>query len=266
MGLFLNFNPKQKTFVILIVLVVLIVLLENLLPFSIVAPLQKISLPVQASVYKTKNDVQKFFLTVLEIRTLRSKNQELERDIAFLRAENAKLLKLEDENKILRDQLGVKSTTDKFVLASIVGEDPVLSSSRLILDKGSREGVKIGSIVFVRDILIGQISNVGDYSSTVRLLTDPETKIVAITQSGVQGLVQGEFGNRVVLDQVAQNKTLKRGEIVFTSGGSGLPKGMLIGSLDKIESNPAQLFQRSQITPLIDPRKLEIMFISIDEK
>ena len=266
MGGFFKLGPKQKIFLSLISVVAFLFLLESLLPFEIVSPLQKILLPVQASIYKTKKDVKGLFQTVFEVGSLRSKNQNLEQETAFLQAENARLGKLEDENKILKDQLGVKSPKNKSILASVVGEDPIFSSSRLLLDKGSRDGVTDSSVVFVKDILVGQIFSVGPYSSTVRLLSDPETKIPVVTKSGVQGLAQGEFGNQLVLTKVAQNKNLIEGEFVFTSGESGLPRGMVVGRLGKVEDDPAQLFQKGQITLLLEPSLLEIMFISVEGK
>jgi len=95
---------------------------------------------------------------------------------------------------------------------------------------------------------------------------DIETKIPVVTKSGVQGLAQGEFGNQLVLTKVAQNKKITEGEFVFTSGESGLPRGMVVGRLGKVDYDPAQLFQKGQITLLLEPSLLEIMFISVEDR
>ena len=255
-------NSQQKTLLTLGILVILIFFLENANLLNLLKdPVQKLLEPAQIGLYKSKQDIGNLFSTITEIGSLRDKKSGLERENALLLAENARLRKLEDENKILREQLGAKIASKNLILASVIGSDPLFSSSKLILDKGRDDGVKINSLVILKDILIGQIVGVGSSTATVQLLNDPETKITAVTEAGVKGILQGEFGTKISLVKVVQNEEIRTGQIVFTLGESGFPKGLVLGKIIKVDKNPAELFQKAGIEPLIPFSSLDLVFI-----
>lgn len=263
MKLFSNFGAKQKTAAILLVLVVALFVLEQIGVMNILQdPLQKAFLPAQLALYKTRGDFARFFTTLTEIGSLRKKESELAAENAILTAENARLAKLEAENKVLREQLGVKQEGRKLIAAQVIGTDPLFSSSNLLVDKGKGDGVVVGAFVVLKDILIGQIVSVGFSTATVRLLSDSATKIPAVTQSGAEGILQGEFGNRVLLEKVTQGEKLGVGEIVYTLGEADFPKGLVLGKITEIKNNPAALFQKASVEPLISPTLLEMVFIT----
>lgn len=224
-------------------------------------PVQKILMPVQLSLYKTKKDVGGFLTTLSEIKSLRENENKLAAENAILLAENAKLKNLGVENKALREQLGAKNISKKLILAQVIGSDPLLSGSKILVDKGSNFGVSKGDLVVVKDILIGQVIAVGSSSASVRLINDSETKIAVITEGGTRGIVKGEFGAGVVLDKVVQGRQVSVGEIVFTSGEADIPSGLALGTVSKVSSDPADLFQKASIKALIPYESLEIVFV-----
>jgi rod shape-determining protein MreC len=171
------------------------------------------------------------------------------------------LKKLGEENKSLREQIGAKVVTQDLILASVIGADSIFTNSQLVLDKGKDDGVKEGSLVILKDILIGQIISIGSSTSTVRLLNDPETKIPAITEGGAKGIVEGEFGTRITLTNVLQNVDLKPGQFVFTSGEADFPKGLVLGRVVNVDKNPAELFQSASVESLVKFGSLDFIFI-----
>ena len=129
------------------------------------------------------------------------------------------------------------------------------------MDKGSVDDVKRGELVVVKDILIGEVVSVGEVSSRVRLLSDAKTKIPAVSEAGARGILKGEFGNSISFDKVVQGEKLARGQIIFSSGEAGIPKGLVLGKIDKIENDPAALFQKANVQPLLPLDNLETVFI-----
>ena len=257
-----SLNQKQKPFFVLVGLVVLLLILENLGVLGFIEkPVQAILKPAQIGLYKSGRDVENFFSTVGEIGSVKRRKNELERENALLTADNARLKKLEEENKTLREQLGAKVAAKDLILAAIIGTDPLFTNSQFILDKGKGDGVKEGSLVILKDILIGQIASVGSSTSNVRLLNDPETKIPAVSEAGAKGILEGEFGTKIALVQVAQSAELKEGQIVFTSGEAGFPEGLVLGKIVKVSKNPAELFQKAAVEPLVPFGSLDFMFI-----
>jgi rod shape-determining protein MreC len=255
-------GQKQKTFFTLILIVALLFFLERLgVTKFLENPIEKFFRPAQLGLYKSRQDFNNFVATITSIGTLRARESDLERQNALLTAENARLKKLEEENKLLREQLGAKIAAKNLIAASVIGTDPLFSSEELILDKGKQDGVKEGALVVLKDILIGQISTVADSTSVVRLLTDPETKVPAATESGAKGILEGEFGAGLILTQVVQSENLIVGQLVYTLGEADFPRGLVLGKIARVQKNPADLFQKASIEPLIPFGSLDLVFI-----
>jgi rod shape-determining protein MreC len=255
-------GSKQKTFLGLILLVVVLFFLEAAGVMNFVTdPAQKIFRPLQLGFYKTGQDFANFFETVKGVGSLRARENELSAENAKLLAENASLKKLTGENKLLREQLGAKIAAKDVITASVIGGDPFLSSEEFLLDKGEADGVKEDALVVIKDILIGQIGTVRRSTSTVRLLTDPESKIAAITEGGTKGIVEGEFGSGLALKKVAQTDALQEGQVVFTLGEARFPRGLVLGKITKVQKNPAELFQTAVVEPLLPFKSLDLVFI-----
>lgn len=256
-------GSKQKTFFVLILLVVVLFILENFGVMGFLeSPAQKVFRPIQLGFYKTGQDVANFVATVKGIGALRERESNLALENAKLLAENARLKKLTEENKLLREQLGAKIVAKDLIAANVIGTDPLFSSEEFLLDRGKTDGVKEDSLVVLKDILIGQIRTVHNSTSVVRLLTDPESKIAAITEGGAKGILEGEFGSGLTLAKVAQTDTLQEGQIVFTLGEAGFPRGLVLGKINKVQKNPAELFQKAAVEPLVAFKSLELVFIS----
>ncbi len=258
-GLFEKRN-KTITFIIGVLIVFLLLDLAGIINI-ISAPINQVFTPVQIGLYKTKQDFEDFVGTLTEIRSLRESEGDLKKENALLLAENSTLKKLEKENETLRRQLKAKKFSKKLIVAAVIGQDPLISSSQLLVDKGKNDGVAVGALVILENILVGKVVATGNATANVRLLVDSDTKIPAVTASGVGGIVKGKFGNEIVLEKVIQGKKLNKGEIVFSSGEADFPKGLVLGKIARIESKPAALFQKAAIYPLIPYEELETVFI-----
>lgn len=255
-------NKGQKTIITLIGISVIFFILEAIGVLNFFeAPLQKILLPAQIGISKTRNDIKDFLGTISSIKSLREKETKTSYENAILGAENAKLKKLEIENIALRKQLGALKLKPELIVAEVIGQDALISSNKLLIDKGRADGVIKGNLVIIEDILIGEIVALGDSSATVRLLSDSDTKIPAETADRVRGILRGRFGNRIILEKVVQGKKLSKGEIVFSSGEADMPKGLVLGKISKVEKNPSAIFQKAEVEPIISYERLEIVFI-----
>ncbi|HEX7456251.1 MAG TPA: rod shape-determining protein MreC [Candidatus Nanoarchaeia archaeon] len=260
-------TEKKRTITLIIGLIIVMFLLEQFGLINIItSPLQKVLEPAQIALYKTKQDLAGFVGTLVEIKDLRERESQLAEENNLLLAENAGLKKLESENEVLREQLGAKKVSEKLTVAQVIGQDPLISTSELLIDKGASDEISKGDLVIIKDVLIGEVTSVGSSSSVVRLLADSATKVPAQTQSGVKGILRGKFGNRIILDKVVQGQKLRKGEIVFSSGEADFPKGLVLGKISKVEKTPAALFQKAEVAPLLAPGSLDTVFIVGDEE
>tara|TARA_Y100000741_G_scaffold360855_1_gene343808 strand:- start:438 stop:1286 length:849 start_codon:yes stop_codon:yes gene_type:complete len=157
--------------------------------------------------------------TKIELENLKQK--KLTND--FLEIENKKLRSLIDEN-IKKKEIFAKVLIDK--------ESPYLKS--VVLNKGSRDNVKIGMAIVDGVYLVGQIIEVNYSNSRALLLSDLNSKIPSVlAPNDIQAVVSGTGSNQGIIehtqDEIEKNLN-ERVIIAYTSGLGGLFKpGIPIG-------------------------------------
>ena len=145
----------------------------------------------------------------------------------FLKIENEKLRSLIDEN-IKSNEIFAKVLIDK--------ESPYLKS--IVLNKGSKDNIKIGMAIIDGVYLVGQIIEVNYSNSRALLLSDLNSKIPSVLEPGnIQAVISGTGSNYGVIEHTQKDykKDLEQKEIIaYTSGLGGLYKpGIPIGKIFK---------------------------------
>ena len=165
------------------------------------------------------NDYQKKNSELQEL-----KNKDLTRKI--IEFENMELKKLIDDYFIESSQLYAKVLIDK--------ESPFLRS--IVINKGSKNGVKTGMIVYDDIYLIGRIVEVNFLSSRVLLISDINSKVpVTIQPLNVEAIMSGIEKKQGQLEYIQGDKLINKDKeelIVVTSGSGGVFKsGVPIGKV-----------------------------------
>ena len=145
----------------------------------------------------------------------------------FLKLENKKLRKLINES-IESNEILSKVLIDK--------ESPFLKS--IVLNKGSKDKVKIGMAVVDGIYLVGKVIEVNYTNSRVLLLSDLNSKIpVLLEPIGMQAVASGTGQNNGKIEftkEEYENEFSNKEIIVYTSGLGGLFKpGLPVGKISK---------------------------------
>jgi rod shape-determining protein MreC len=183
--------------------------------------------------------------------------QKLETTIADLQYTVAQLESLRAQNQELRALLDYQvQGLRRKIVADVVAQDDILSNS-YILSKGSASGVVLGDAVVVGEgVIVGKIVRVSNSQSVMSLLTDPQTH-VTVSKSGEfepLGITEGNFGLSINLNLIPQNKELSEGDVIVTSGiEEAIPRGLVVGVINRIVSSDNELFKAATIIPLVDP-------------
>ena len=161
-----------------------------------------------------------------ELKLLKGKNYNLN----YLQSENERLRKLIDEYIINSDELVAKVLLDK--------NSPFLKS--LIVNKGSKDNLKIGMAVLDGPYLIGKIVEVNYATSRVLLISDLNSKIPVILEPGdIQSIMTGTGKNFGKIQHFEKEYNFSQKKLIYTSGAGGVFKsGIPIGEFideDKIE-------------------------------
>ncbi len=157
----------------------------------------------------------------------------------YLTLENERLRKLIDEYIFDSEELVAKVLLDK--------ESPFLRS--IILNKGSKDKLKIGMAVLDGPYLVGKIVEVNYATSRALLISDLNSKIPVILEPGnIQSIMSGDGKNTGVIQYYKNEGKIKEKKIIFTSGSGGIFKsGIPVGEI--LQNNIINFFSDlSQLT------------------
>ncbi len=168
------------------------------------------------------------------------------RDIARIRAENVRLTeenrrlldwqtvarRLDVENRSLRSQLRfVPDPGVSFFTARVIGDTGGAFVDSMLLNAGSRDGVRKGEAVMAGEAMVGRVAEVGLRFSRVLLLTDINSHLPVILQdSATKAILSGDNTDEPRLNYLPPNAVVAPGDRVVTSGdGGAFPPGLPVG-------------------------------------
>ena len=191
---------------------------------------------------------------VLEIFSAQEENRILRARLEALLAHEEMHRELFRENARLRKLLGFHSKVNWSVIpAEVIGRELGPWSRGLLLDKGTKDGVKEGMAVMTPVGLIGRISEAGASSSQVVLLTDPHFRVMGrLSENSISGLVTGGPTGECLVTYLPLTETIKEGQTVATAGGrSFAPGGIPIGVIRKVWKDSSEMYQTARIESVV---------------
>ena len=145
---------------------------------------------------------------------------------------------LEKDNLRLREMLSLKriSKEDK-ISAAVISRKPNGWWQQLELNKGKKNGIKVGDSVVGPGGLIGIVESVTSSASRVRLLTSPGSRVgVWIERINRHGILIGMGTNRTKLTFLDKDSDVLQGDVISTSPASTLvPPNLPIGVVQSID-------------------------------
>ena len=155
------------------------------------------------------------------------KMKKLETD--YIISENKRLKLLVDEYIFNTEELVAKVLIDK--------KSPFLRS--IILNRGSKDKVRLGMAVLDETYLIGKVIEVNYSTSRALLVSDLNSKIpVSIEPGNIQSILSGTGEDNGIIEFMHKKKDIEENSIVYTSGSGGIFKsGIPIGVISKEQNN-----------------------------
>ena len=180
---------------------------------------------------------------------LKSIDQESLIKLNLLKKDNARL------RKILSLQ---KSSSNEDILAAVISRKTGSWWRQIILNKGSKDGVEIGSTVIGPGGLLGVVNNTSLLTSSVTLITSPESKLgVWVNRLQINGLLVGLGDDYPSLILYAKDADIKVGDFVSSSPASTkLPPNIPIGIVQSIDES-FQAKTTAKISLLAQPHAID---------
>ena len=247
---FLKKKDKQKfSLLTLIILSIIVIILSNI-NFK---PIQFLKIGINEIIYRTtfivskpENYIKNLTLKFNEHMNLFENYENIKSELENLKEEQITSNFLKLENEKLRNLINENiNSTEVLAKVLIDRESPFLKS--IILNKGTKDNVKMGMGILDGVYLVGQIIEVNFTNSRALLLSDLNSKIPSVlSPQNIQAVISGTGKNYGIIEHTKDDieEDLKDQDvIIYTSGLGGLFKpGIPIGKISKDTNNKVEFF------------------------
>lgn len=257
--------PSLQTLLLLIFISLLIFGLDF---FHLLNPIRslgyKLTNPLSFGIYKTRQSVSRQFYFVFAARFAAKENKALQDQIGQLISENANLRRdLAQTQALLEQEKSLDPKTYHLIAVRPIGLDRYLK-----IDKGSDDGVKLGQPAVFKDNYLGQVVNVSVSSASIKLLTDPDSKLAVFSlgkEGRSKGVLKGQFGLEMSMDKILHEEKISMGDLVYSEGTEGfLPRGLIAGRVTDVLEKQNDVFKQAKVKSIFDVRDLELLFLIQD--
>lgn len=185
------------------------------------------------------------------------KNKEEQIDSVIAQNDN-----LKDEIGKLKETLNLNTIlSDKvYMNATVVTRNIDYWYNEITIDKGSKNGIEKGMAVVVPKGLIGQITKVSNYTSTVKLLSnenmsDKISVKIKVGDNYVYGLISAYDAktNTYTVEGISENvKIEKDADVVTTGMGTIFPSGLIVGKVKEVTTDNFDLSKVVEVKSSVD--------------
>jgi rod shape-determining protein MreC len=226
--------------------------------------------PLQSGVSKVVSPFRDAWNWVGDLFSAQSQNKVLRKEVGKLQALVAQQLMLEQENRRLKQLLGVRDdevypSGTTFVAARVIARPTEAWYSTVTINAGSSKGIQLyDPVVNEQNGLVGRITAVTSNAAQVTLLTDQESAVGAQVLPGeARGLVAGSLTGDLTMDLVDRSEKILSGQVVVTSGTSNVLRipGIPIGIVEDVGKQDVELYQSVYIKPLVDFKRLQWVLV-----
>ena len=207
---------------------------------------------------KEKNDIYEKY------KELKQKEEKINSTYAEnnnLKSEVEKLKGTLELNTVLSDKV--------YKNATIVNRNIDYWYDEVTIDKGKKNGITKDMAVINNDGLVGKITTVSNYYSTVKLLanenmSDKISVKIKIGNEYAYGLISkyNAKNNSYTVDGISENLKISKGSEVVTTGmGDIFPSGLLVGYVTKVTTDNFDLSKVAVVESSVDFNNLDYVSV-----
>ena len=253
---FLKKKDKQKFSLLSLILLSIVVIILSNINFK---PILFVKIGINEIIYrssyivsKPENYLQELTLKINSHINLFENYKDIKFELENLKQEKITNTFLKSENKRLRNLINENINSDEILAKVLIDrESPFLKS--IILNKGTKDNVKMGMAIIDGVYLVGQIIEVNYTNSRALLLSDLNSKIPSVlAPQNIQAVVSGTGKDYGIIEHTKEdieNDLNKIDSIIYTSGLGGLFKpGIPIGKISKDSKNKVNSVSYTHLT------------------
>lgn len=236
---------------------------------------------VQYIVYKPASYIAGFFKDVGHLKALEEENEELKIALAHYTRDKARYNTIEQDYTRLQEELNftkeqkMRNASYEYRIAHVISVNNDPDNQTLVIDLGGRNGIKKDMAVTSDKGLVGIISEVSNFTATVKLMTtldtkDPNSNAIAATVQGNEnksfGMVESYDPDKgmFLMTKIKSDDPLKKDDIIISSGlGGEFPRFMVIGTVVSRQQGEFGLTDTAYIKPATEFSDWNELFVVV---
>lgn len=262
-----NFSAYRLTFVVILSCILMYQDQEGTYTVKLRSYLSASLYPLQYLVNAPKNLQKNLSENLLGREEIINENQKLKEENLNLKSQMQQVYKLESENKRLYELMDSKpKTNDEYIFADIISTSNILDKHQILINRGSKDGIKLGSSIVDSNGIIGHVIRDQIFASEVLLISDLEHAIpIEVVRTGLRSIAVGTGNHtRLKINMLPVNSDIKKEDILITSGlGGRYPEGFPVGTVKNIKSNSGESFLEVEILPFANLKTINEVWIII---
>jgi rod shape-determining protein MreC len=246
---FLKKENKQKFSLFTLLFISILIIILSSLNIKIIKDLKSI---ISEAVYRTsfivsvpENFLINSYLKVAEYSNFYEDYKENKEELKNFQSKEILNQIIISENDELKKLIEDFTFTRNKILAKVIVDHDSLFLKTLIINKGSKDGLKIGTNIYDENYLIGRVIETNFKTSRVLLLSDLNSNVpISISPGDVQAIVVGDGIDSGKIKYIKDNliEDIQDQSIAYTSGTggvfrSGAPVGRVSINQDEFSIN-----------------------------
>ena len=246
---FLKKENKQKFSLFTLLFISILIIILSSLNIKIIKNLKSI---ISEVVYRTsfivsvpENFLINSYLKVAEYSNFYEDYKKNKAELKNFQSKEILNQIIISENDELKKLIEDFTFTRNKILAKVIVDHDSPFSKTLIINKGSKDGLKIGTNIFDKNYLIGRVIETNFKTSRVLLLSDLNSNVpISISPGDVQAIVVGDGTESGKIKYIKDNliEDIQDQSIAYTSGTggvfrSGAPVGRVSINQDEFSIN-----------------------------
>ena len=246
---FLKKENKQKFSLFTLLFISILIIILSSLNFKIIKDLKSI---INEAVYRTsfivsvpENFLINSYLKVAEYSNFYEDYKKNKEELKNFQSKEILNEIIISENNELKKLIEDFTFTRNKILAKVIVDHDSPFSKTLIINKGSKDGLKIGTNIYDENYLIGRVIETNFKTSRVLLLSDLNSNVpISISPGDVQAIVVGDGTDSGKIKYIKDNliEDIQDQSIAYTSGTggvfrSGAPVGRVSINQDEFSIN-----------------------------
>lgn len=191
--------------------------------------------------------------TLTEREKLLTENARLKDEALQASVRLQRFAALQAENARLRAMMGSsEKVADRILVTEIMSADLDPYRHRILVNKGTREGVFEGQALLDAHGIVGQITRADPLAAEAILISDPDHATpVEVNRNGLRTIAVGTGDIALLsLPFLANNADIVEGDLLVSSGlGGAFPSGYPVAEVVSVKRNPGQPFAEIRARP-----------------